>query len=396
MIVARFAAPSRGGNAIVPVVLAMVVAACGPAPSPTPSTAPPASATATASGPSAGATISPTTDPVDPSAGPRLKATGNLAEPLPPASFDPASVPAFSYVTEDGRSGVWVGAIGRPDLATALVGTIPEAQGGYDGAVRFADGSVVVRFTPNDRPAQLVLLRPGAEPRVLLERVGSALAADPEAGTLVIPRLAAQDADDGVWQVWLDGREPRRVLPPVGAPELAARTTVALGPEAADGRGIAAAACDGDAQVAWPGGRARRLGVGIPLGFDRGGTLIAHADCANGAPVRVRMGAQQPEPLAPAESGYQAIVTPDRQLLAFVNETAIPGAMVVLDLESGARRQVPLAAGGWEFAPETSARYLVLRRNDGDPATYRFTYAVHDVREDWTGYFVVDTFPPAG
>jgi hypothetical protein len=359
---------ATGGRtaAVAGLLLAASLAGCGStAPSPAPSSAPPTAPHLA------------------------LEPTGKADEPLPPTQFDPRSLPAFSYFTEDGQAGVWSGPIGRPDLATPLVDPIPADAGGYDAAVRFPDGSVVVIFSSGD-DTQLLLLRPDADPRLLLDRVGGLTGAAPELGSLVVARTTGLD-DGGIWQVWLDGREAVQVLPPVKRPELAMREGLALGP---DGVAAAAAACNGQLQGRWPGQEPTRLPLGIPVGFDRAGNLIAHRDCGRGALVQIRRGASDAEELVPSESGYQAIVTPGRGVLAVANPSGLSGKLLLIDLPSGVQHTVPLAGGGWDFTSDTTDRYVVLRRDDGGGAVYRFTWAVHDLVEGWTGYFVVDTYPP--
>lgn len=317
-----------------------------------------------------------------------LKATGNAGEPLPPVHFDPASLPAFYYFTGDGRVGVWSGPIGRPDLAVPLVDPIPEAAGSYGTATRFPASSVVVPFA-SVADSKVLLLRAGADPLELLDRAGRAFGAAPDAGSFVVARTAGLD-DDGIWQVWLDGRAPVQVLPPIGPRELAGREGVALG---ADGSRVAAAACFGDMQVRWPGNDPSRLPFGIPIGFDKSGNLLAHRDCGRSGVLRIRAGTDIGEPLV-GEASDQAIVTPARAVLAVTHPSELPGKLVLVELESGQQRTVPVAKGGWDFTSDTTDRYLVLRRDDaGFEGVYRFTWAVHDLLEGWTGYFVVDTFP---
>jgi len=321
-----------------------------------------------------------------------LKATGKAGEPLPPAHFDPAALPAFYYFTEDGRVGVWSGPIGRPDLATPLVVPISESDGAYGTATRFPDGSVIVPFESRlDDSSKLLLLRPGEDPRMLLDRVGATVGGASEAGSLVVWRRTRFD-DDGVWQVWLDGRDPAIVLPAVLRPAEAMRFGLALSP---DGTSVAAAACNGPMQVRWPGQEPARIQLGIPLGFTRGGDLIAYGDCARFRIVRFKPGDSTGADLVPPESGYQAIVTPDGRHLAARHPVAFPGTLAVIDLESGERRTSVLSEGGWDFTPDTTDRFVVMRRDDGAGQAYRFTWAVHDLLEGWTGYFVVDTYPPA-
>lgn len=321
-----------------------------------------------------------------------LKATGNIDEPLPPAHFDPASVPAFSYFTKDGRVGVWSGPIGRPDLATPLVDPISEADAAYGTATRFPDGSVVVPFeSPRATGHRLLLLRPGTEEQVLVDRAVGVVGAAPELGSLVVTRTAGP-ADDGAWQVWLDGREPVQVLPPLQRPELAGREGLAL---SLDGKSVAAAACNEPMQVRWPGQEPARIRLGIPLGFARGGDLIAYGDCARSRIVRVKPGEATGADLVPPETSYQAIVTPDGRHLAVHHPVAYPRTLAVIDLESGEPRTSVLADGGWDFTSDTTDRFVVMRRDDSAGQVFRFTWAVHDLLEGWTGYFVVDTYPPA-
>jgi hypothetical protein len=348
-------------------VLAVWLAACGSTP---PSTPPP---TATAQVPRV-----------------TLKATGKIDEPLPPAHFDPASLPVFSYFTENGLVGVWSGPIGRPDLATPLVDPISESDGGYGAATRLPDGSIVIPSASRDE-SRLLLVQQGGEPRVLMEDTYGQLGVAPQVGALAIAR-SANTQDDGVWQVWLDGRAPVRVLPPIGPPELAGREGVALG---GDGKSVAAAACDRPMQVRWPGNEPARIELGIPLGFARGGDLIAYRDCARFRIIRVKPGESTGQDLVPAESGYQAIVTPGRAVIAAVHPVAFPRTLAVIDLESGERRTSVLSEGGWDFTSDTTDRFVVMRRDDGGREVYRWTWAVHDLLEGWTGYFVVDTYPPA-
>lgn len=332
----------------------------------------------------------PTASPAAPRVA--LKATGNAGEPLPPAHFDPAALPAFHYFTEDGQVGVWSGPIGRPDLATPLVDPISESDGAYGAATRFPDGSVGVPFESRlADDSKLLLLRPQVEPRALLDRILSTVGAAPEAGSLVVARSTQFD-DDGVWQVWLDGRDPVLVLPALRRPAEAMRFGLALG---TDGSAVAAAACNAAMQVRWPGQEPERISLGIPLGFTPDGDLIAYGDCARFRIVRVKPGESTGTDLVPQETRYQAIVTPDGRHLAAHHPVAFPGTLAVIDLESGERRTSVLSEGGWDFTSDTTDRFVVMRRDDGAGQAYRFTWAVHDLLEGWTGYFVVDTYPPA-
>jgi hypothetical protein len=336
---------------------------------------------------------SPLTPPVPTGTAPpaflRLQATGKEREPLPPRHFDPASVPAFYYFTGDGRVGVWSGPLGRPDVATALVDPVSEADAGYGTATRFPDGSVVVPFIGEE--SQLLVLRAGADPRVLVDRVAGATAAAPDDLSLVVAR-ARDGEDDGVWLLGLDGSGPIRVLPPVRGLEPAGRLGVALSGD----QSVAAAACNGRMQVAWVGAERDRVPLGIPVGFAADGDLIAFGDCARTRILRVPKGGATGEDLVPPEAGYQAVVTPDRRHLAIANPVSFPGTLVVFDLEAGERRTFVLADGGWDFMTDnTTDRFVVMRRDDGGGAAYRWTWGVHDLLEGWTGYFVVDSFPTA-
>jgi hypothetical protein len=362
-------------------LLAAGLAACGSvAPS-----APP-SPRASSAPPPAGTSAPPPTAPT-PTRSLTLKDTGNTGLPLPPSQFDPATVPAFYYFTGDGRVGVWSGPLGRPDLAMPLVDPIPEADGSYGTATRFPDGSVVVPFASGDA-STVLLLRAGDEPRVIVDRAGRAVGAAPGDGSFVVARTTGID-DDGIWKVWLDDREPVRVLPPVSRPELAGREGLVL---SADGLSVAAAACPGQMQIRWAGQDAARVDFGNPVGFDQGGGLIAYGDCGRSRIFRTT--GEFTDDVFPMDSTYQAHVTPDGRHLLFQLE-ATPGILGEVDLVTSQRGSSLLMGAGWDFVQETTDRYVVLRRDDGAGEVYRWTWAVHDLLEGWTGYFVVDTYPPA-
>jgi hypothetical protein len=309
---------------------------------------------------------------------------------LPPAHFDPASLPAFAYFTEAGLAGIWSGPIGRPDLAEPLVEPVPETQGSWSPAVRLPDGTVVSLFSHGDT-AELVAIGATGEPSVLLDRAGASFGVAPEVGSIAVARRAG-NGDGGVWQAWLDGRDPAQVLPALPPEELAGRDAVALG---ADGQAVAAAACDGAMQIRWPGGDPERLDLGWPIGFAADAALIAFRDCGRAGIVRLEQGADPADVPLPGQGPYSALLTPDRRRLAvLVQSETGPSRLVVRVFDGGEQAVVTLGRGGWDFTTDSTDRYLVLRRSDGDVGEFRFTWAVHDLLERWTGYFVVDDFPP--
>lgn len=314
-----------------------------------------------------------------------------LVEPPPPASFDPAGLHVLSTVGAGGLVGVWSSPVGRPDRAVALVAPEPEAVAGYGDVHRIDDETAVVVRTDAAGRAALRIVRAGQPPVEILTRVveGSTAVA-PAAGIAVAARETLAQ-DDGVWAVRLDGTEQVRVLPAESDGALLDRSATAI---AFDGGPFASSRCPLPAHVAI--GRATlAVAPGLPIGFDRAHRLIALADCASGTPSRLATdGSRASEPLAPEGIGYRAIVTPDGRFLAAVSGETIPGIVLIRDLESGAETRLPLAPGGWDPTTDTTERYVVLRRDDGQGERFAVTYAIVDLVEGWVGYVPVDTLPP--
>jgi hypothetical protein len=354
----------------------VLAAACGPAvPSPSPSvdgTEP------AASSPSASAES------------PEASASG-LAEPPPPDTFDPGDVPVFAYVAANGTIGVWRGPVGRPDLATPLVPPIPETDGGAWGTAIPLDARRAVSiFTSRRGEAHVRVIGDGPPFVAMVDAVDGTLAVAPGAGLVAAARRAPGGDDDGVWTRGTDedAADAARVLAPATGLDRA-RTAIS-----ADGTSVASTTCDGEAAVRFARGEEIRLAAGEVLGFDPDGRLVAHDDCAGGTIRRWASDAARGEPLTPAGAGLRAIVTPDGRTLAVVGGETLAGQLLVRDLATGQEVRFPLAAGGWDPTTDTTDRYVVLRRDDGQGARFAVTYAIVDLVEGWVGYVPVDTLPP--